>query len=52
MCGMWSVSCECGEITCFVSVDEKCVACGRVYDLEQGREGDVEGITITAGPVE
>lgn len=52
MCGLWSVTCECGEVTCFVSSEEECVACGRVYELEQSRDGDVEGIIITAGPVE
>lgn len=52
MCGVWSVSCECGEITCFVGYEEKCVACGRVYELERSRDGEAEGIAITAGPVD
>lgn len=52
MCGLWSVSCECGEITCFVTSEEKCVACGRGYELQQSQDGMVEGIAIIAGPID
>jgi hypothetical protein len=52
VCGTWSVECECGEATNFVTDEETCVACGRVVELVQNHDGsDIVDVIRTKGPV-
>lgn len=46
MCGLWSVKCYCGEVTCFVWHEETCVCCGRTLNLVESRDGGVEDVTV------